>query len=223
MSGRVIALLVLLTSQALAMSPHPTPKLCAEYFEADTVFVGELLEEGYFPPGREDLDTNYLKYRFRVTRALRGNPGTTQVVLSENSSARWHGDVGKSYVVFVRNGMIWSSGGPLDEPSYVERVSSELANIRRARLATVEGEIVQISAGQGPQGAGVGRSVRLYGLDKSFTAITDSHGQFSFRVPPGQYLLALDGARPSDYSKGGGVPFKVVAGQCAQFELQVEK
>lgn len=211
---------LLLTSPLFAIVPHPTPKFCAAYFEADTVFVGELLKVDYFPPGEDNLETNYLKYRFRVVRALRGNPGTTQIVLSENASARWVGDVGKTYVVFAENGMIWGSGGPLDDPSYVERVSKELEEIRRAKLATVEGDVV---GAQSKRGAAAGMRVRLYGLNENFTAITDPNGRFSFRVPPGQYLVVLDGARPSDYSKGGDQPFKVVAGQCAQFEFEVKK
>jgi len=215
---RLIPLVILVATQTFAVVPHPTPKLCSAYFEADTVFIGELLKMEYFPPGGDNSVTNYLKYQFRVVRALRGDPGAAQVVLSENTSASWVGDVGKIYVVFVENGMIWGSGGPLDEPSYVERVSMELEDIRRDKFATVEGDVLSRQRQRA-----AGRTVRLYGLNESYTAKTDSNGRFSLRVPAGQYLLSINGASPSIYSKSGDTPFKVVAGQCAQFEYEVNK
>jgi hypothetical protein len=223
MSRRIAVLVMLLTCPVSAITPRPTPKFCAEYFEADTVFVGDLLAVGNSPSPGQDVDVNYLRYRFRVRRALRGAPGATDVsVLTENSSSRWTGDIGKRYVVFVQNGMIAATGGPLDQPSYVRRVSTEVAAIRRATSATVEGDVVRASADHAEQRA-AGIRVRLDGHDRRVTAMTDLRGRFSFVVPPGQYLLVVDGGQPSVYSKGGAEPFTVAAGQCAQFEFEVAK
>lgn len=216
------SLLLVLGNQVWAACPHPTPKFCSGYFESDKVFIGEFISKDFFPPveGPHELEGWFHRYKFRVLKTLKGQTAETETILSENASARWVGDLGKAYVIFARNGMTGGNCGPLDEPEYVEKVFDDLNAVSNAMFSTVEGNVV-IAKDRMPS-AGPGVHVQLYGPDSTLETLTDSDGNFVFSVTPGMYLVHIEGARNSGYSRNS-YPIELARGQCAQYEFAIEE
>jgi hypothetical protein len=208
-------ILGLWSAAGFAMCPYPTPKACNYYFTHDVVFVGKVLSERW--------TDDYIRFRVEVVRVLRGQLGATATVYTGNDSARLQWDVGRTYVVFAgrRSGRLESGNdcGPLSDPDKVDETLREIHELRTAKGATIEGEVLD-RQGVGKGVPGVSISVR--GGGSAFQTRSDANGRFLFRVPAGRYELPLsaDGPFQSDYNGDTNLRnMALVDGQCAQIQL----
>jgi hypothetical protein len=213
MSARLaFAVACLAAPSAWALCPAPAPKACAAFFESDQVFVGKVLEVSRAGGER-------IVYTVEVGDVLRGKAGKVERVATENASARWIGEPGKTYVVFASRGKVGGRCSSLDEPEHVADTLRQIHALKGVRDATIEGEAV--AGGGGPGAASVaGMKVRARSAaGVYYSTVTDERGGFSLRVPPGTYSVKADGLMPSAYSRHDAGRFAVVAGQCAQFQF----
>jgi hypothetical protein len=73
----------------------------AEYLRSEAVLVGSVLSERNMP-GSDETDTpGGTSYLVKVLETLRGTPGSTVEIFSENSSARFPMRIGTSYLLFL--------------------------------------------------------------------------------------------------------------------------
>lgn len=91
----VLVFLLLPAFPAVAVCPKPDPKVCAEFFKDDAVFVGIVVSERTVPPKGYFYD-GWL-YRLRVQRVFRGRVGKVIDVFTENSR-RGRGQRGRGQV-----------------------------------------------------------------------------------------------------------------------------
>lgn len=226
----LVIFLCLISSTTSALCPSPEPKLCSRFFESDKVFIGTLIEAGFFPPNTEyylnlpDADIWYSQqhvYRFRVLETLKGRTSAVETVLSQNTSARWVGDVGQDYVIFVRSGQTWGSCNLLDEPEYVNKVHIELEKMSKEKLSTVEGRIHP--AHNEIASAGENIRVEVVGIDSSYETYTITDGSYAVVVKPGFYFVHVEGAKTYPNPYAGHEPFELTSGQCNQQDFQLEK
>ncbi len=217
----VLLAIIINANMALALCPSPTPKICSAYFESDAVFTGKILSQKYVSDPAQDNDYDWIEYSVQVMKEFRGHTSSTSDVRTANASARWIGDVGKTYVFFLNKGKTYSTCGALDEPQYVHDVVREIDTLKRSSTSTIEGQVFSRS---GPWGGGngipvAGAQLKAIGGGKEYVAATDKEGKFSISVPPGKYKLTASGMKPSDYSRQNIQEIKLEKGQCAQFEL----
>jgi hypothetical protein len=204
-------------ARAFAICPGPTPKVCAEFFESDAVFVGKVLSKRW--------GDDYIRFRVAVSKVLRGAVGKTVVVYTENASARLTWDVGRTYVVFaqLRDGRLesWDYCGPLSDPTKVADTLREIELLPSQRGASVEGQVLH-QDGMKPGVPGV--EIRVVGDGVAYTAVTDERGQFHMSLPPGQYQMPIDESRlvQSTYNMNTDLQhLSLVDGQCAQVLLNL--
>ncbi len=209
-----VIMLFSLVGVARAICPFPTPKACSEFFESETVFVGTPLSWGYCGPE----DNEYIRYRLRVSKVLRGSAGATAIVYTPNTSIRLSLEVGKTYVIFAtrRNGRLEASDdcGPLTEPGAVSETMRQIEDLESETTASIEGQVVC----REPNDRGVGGvTVRILGEGQSYEAISDAQGSFRVPVPPGHYEVMVDSTlKQSDYNWYDLTDIRLVRGQCAQ-------
>ncbi len=75
------------------------PSLEQEYQNSTMIFVGRVTSEEFTPESKNYLDGT--TYSVQVEEVLRGSPGKTVKLFSENSSGRFPMEVGAAYLVFV--------------------------------------------------------------------------------------------------------------------------
>ena len=183
-------------TRVLALCPEPPPKVCAAYFESDAVYRAMLVGRRIVQKPAADADD--IEYSFQVLEALKGPARKTVLLRSENSSGRWVGDRGKTYVVFASKGRIGGSCSSIDDASRVAQTLAEIRALRGVKGSVIEGEVAD---------------GKIYG------ATTNTRGEFRIPVPPGRYTVAA-GRRPTSvYSSDASQPFSLAAGQCTQFQF----
>jgi hypothetical protein len=217
----ILVSIILGSKMAHALCSYPTPKICSAYFKSDVIFTGKVLSQKYVSDPAQENDNDWIEYRVQVINEHRGHASSITIVRTANASARWVGDVGKTYVFFLNRGEAYSTCGPLDEPEYVHNVVREIDTLKRASSSTIEGQVFSRS---GPWGGGngipvVGAKLKAIGGGNEYVAVTDKEGKFSISVPPEKYKLNTSGMNPSDYSRQNVQEIKLEKGQCAQFEL----
>jgi hypothetical protein len=219
--GLCLVLVLLVASLAHAICPYPTPKVCSRYFESEVVFFGEVLKMEYVSDPALENDADWIQYTIKVKEVYRGHANTIEKVLTGNDSARWYGEVGKSYVLFVSGGKTSSTCGPLDEPGDVQEIVNQIHALQKASSATIEGEVFSRSGGWGGSSGIPARGIHLKvrrGTEE-FDSVTDQNGRFSFTLSPGTYTLIGEDLTPSDYSNQNLQHISLEPGECAQFQL----
>ncbi|MBI3934116.1 MAG: carboxypeptidase regulatory-like domain-containing protein [Acidobacteria bacterium] len=207
-----IALFIATGAQAIC--PHPTPKVCAKFFESDVVFLGKVTAlDSVVDVGG---DVNWLRYTTQVKEVYRGQPKKLEQVRTENASARWDAEIGKTYLVFASRGEVGATCGPLDEPEYAQEAIRQIHALRNVWHATIEGQVLRHAANGDPT---EGIRVKVMGTGGEYESITDSNGLFSIALPPGRYRIDAKDLQPSEYSRQDLEEINLVKGQCAQFEL----
>ena len=214
--GKRLALLVATMGcgTASALCPVPPERACRAWFRSDQVFVGTVLAIHTEPDSR-DPNVDWLVYRLRVQRPLKGSAAATAEIRTENASGRWIGDVGKTYVVFAKGGEVGSACSAIDDADAVESTLREIEGIKSANRATIEGEVVDFE-NQRPQPA---TAVRIRSGARLITARTDSNGRFRVVVPPGRYSIV----EPRYSTWNDARDFKLQAGECGLFQLETRQ
>lgn len=206
---------------AYAICPYPTPKVCAKYFESDTVFLGEILKKEYISDPHLDNDNDWIQYTIKVKEVYLGSARSIEKVITGNDSSRWYGDVSKTYVLFISEGKTSSTCGPLDESDNVEDIISQIHALKNASKVTIEGEVFSRSGNWGGKIGTPAPGMHIHVLgNREYETVTTQDGKFSFLLSPGTYTLSADEQiDPSDYSHRNMQKMELVPGQCAQFQL----
>lgn len=90
---------VLAIGSAVAVCFKPNPRVCAEFFHSDAVFVGTAVAE--IPVPAEDGFYKGWVYRLRARKTYRGPAQDMFEVFTANDSARFLLDVGETYLLFA--------------------------------------------------------------------------------------------------------------------------
>ena len=216
--------LLICTVNGLTACPQPFPKVCAEFFKSDAVFVGTVLEEHSVVV---DDFIEELRYVIRVENTFRGDERKTVTVSTENASARFLLEPGQRYLLFAKlyENRLWiHSCGNSGLTSETNDVVEQIKQILRA---PGEGEIsgrVLMGSGKGYlEVPATGARVVVRGSQGLLATVTDKAGEFRIKVPAGEYsiqLLSQDfEIDPYDLSYDDPArPIVIASGACAQFQ-----
>jgi len=187
------------------------------FFESDAVFLGKVTAKNSIVQPNGDVDR--LRYTIDVKEVYRGHPKRVEHVTTENASARWIADVGRTYLVFAWRGDVGATCGPLDQPEYAREAIRQIHALRNASHATIEGEVLHQGANGAIENALEGIRVKVFGPSGEYESVTDHKGQFSFTLSPGHYRIDARDLQPTAYSRQELDDIDLVKGQCAQYEL----
>lgn len=216
----VLATLAALSAVPLAeaVCPKPAPRVCAEFFDADAVFIGRVLDARTEPP-RGNTHEGWT-YRVRVSRRWRGAGRSDAMVFTENSSGRLPLEVGREYLLFasVTDGRLeithCGNSGPVGDRA--DRIE-ELERLRGAKGAVIEGHVAAR-----PDWTGVPSiEFRVLGEGRTYTAVSGPDGWFRVPVPPGKYTVKAqtDDVDPFDLSYDDPESLRLQRGECAELQF----
>jgi len=211
-----VVLMFALRAAAVCLEPHP--RVCAEFFKSEAVFVGEVVSQRTVPAKGPDYD-GWL-YRLRVHRVFRGKIGETLDIFTENSTGRFPLEVGHEYLLFAGRGngrlVITNCGnsGLLTDAAAKIR---DIERIGKGSAAEIEGRVVSRPPWEGVPGIRV--SVR--GELGTYAAVTGGDGWFRLTVEPGRYSVKAESERvsPFDLSYDDPDGFRIPRGGCAQVQF----
>lgn len=186
-SPSTIALLlchILLSAAAFALCPGPQIKANGEFFKADLVFTGKVLSEHYVERG----DNAWWYYRIRLWQVLKGPALKEVTVYTEDASSRFPLEIGSDYLLFAdrRRERFWiDSCGNSALLSEAAESLDRIKSISKTKDGEIEGWLFS------PDG-----EVDLSGIHvvlrcgpSVYNLLTDNHGYFRFRAPPGKYRV----------------------------------
>lgn len=90
---------MLVSSIATAVCLNGHPSVAEEYANSQSVFIGKVIAEKAIPESGNYYDGH--DYTVHGQEVFKGNPTSTVVIFSENSSGRFPMAVGSSYIIFV--------------------------------------------------------------------------------------------------------------------------
>jgi hypothetical protein len=158
---------------ASAACRQPDPKVCAEFFKSDVVFVGTVLALRTVPTKGDFYDGWW--YRLRVRKMFRGPDRETVEVFTENSSVRFPLTVGNEYLLFAKD-----FGGRLEIAhcgnsgllSQSLQEIQEIEQIGKVPTGTIEGRVVSPATWKGVDEV----RVTARGEDGAYSAVTGPNG-----------------------------------------------
>jgi len=211
---------------ALAVCLEPHPRVCAEFFRSDAVFVGTVVSVRNLPEKGEF--TGGWVYQLMVKKMYRGFVQETIEVLTQNDSGRLPLDKGHTYLLFAtkREGQFWiggcgNSAKVTKGDDAIQEIEQVLKNSKSASGGNIRGRIVQSPLGTGKGIEGVPISVR--GEAKTYSATTDKDGWFYVKVPAGKYSVTTDSLDwyVASYDLSYDVPsqFSVPNGGCVELQF----
>jgi len=210
------------------VSSQPPPRVCTEFFDSDAVFTGKVIaaRRGADPdPANSDLTAGWF-YRLQMRQSFRGPTEKTIEVYTENASARYRLEVGRSYLLFARK---WGDRfviGCCENSAYLEESADKIRQIEQIKKTRSGGEIAgRIGWGQPDDYVGV--RVVAVGVKQSYEALTDRFGWFHIPVPEGNYEVHVEapGHRfvPFDLSYDDPNHIVVHPGGCPQMQFMPEE
>lgn len=217
---------VLAIGSAVAVCFKPNPRVCAEFFHSDAVFVGTVVAE--IPVLAEEGFCEGWVYRLRARKTYRGPAQDMFEVFTGNDSARLPLDVGETYLLFAS-----TSGGRLtivgcgnsaklseagDAIRQLEKLMKRLKSASDGEVSGVVGEYV------GNDAPGVAEVVvTARGGGKSYEGVTGKDGWFHIPVPPGAYVVSARSAKGAvvPYDLSYDDPQHVVVHKCGCTAIQL--
>jgi len=210
---------LLATRTAGASCAAPPPKICNAFFKAAVVLLGTVLAE--------QRDSEWIEYKVRVQRTLKGDARAIRSVFTGNDSGRLSLDVGSEYVLFgYRNNdrlVVGCDEQALSDPAKARLAAREIDQMLASKpeVSTIEGQVVKFGDFSAPL-AGV--SVTVTGTGGKYASMSDSEGQFRISVRPGTYRVEVDPsvAEQTIYSEiyTHAKSLHLDPGQCAQLQYQ---
>ncbi len=182
----IVAGLALFVGSAGAVCLEPHPKVSAEFFKSDAVFIGTVLKERTIPEKGGAYDG--WMYRLRVKQTFRGSVRDTAEVFTENSSGRFPLVVGETYLLFAYKqvGRLTidncGNSGPL---SRAEDLISQIRKVKKTTGGEIEG---QISVGSSVVPL-AGVSIVVRSEQKTYRGVTGQDGWFHIQVQAGTYTV----------------------------------
>jgi hypothetical protein len=178
---------------AQAVCPKPDPRVCAEFFKSDVVFVGTVTREKKIPLDKELFDS--WKYTLRVKTIFRGNAGSFVTVFTDNDSVRYPLAVGETYLLFLFKYegrlMIANCGNnkKLSEArETIQEIQVVLKGMSSAHGGVIAGVVQLDYAGYLPA---EGVIVNAFHYGKKYSTVTNKDGSFQLQVPAGAYVVRL--------------------------------
>jgi len=144
----VVVALALFVGSADAVCLEPHPKVSAEFFKSDAVFVGTVLTESTVP--EKDEAYGGWVYRLRIKKTFRGLVGDTVEVFTENSSGRYPLVVGETYLLFADTSdgrLTITNCGNSSLLSQSEDLIRQIRMIKETSGGEIEGQISVGSSG----------------------------------------------------------------------------
>ncbi len=205
-------------AEAFCLEPHP--KVCAEFFRSDAVFVGTVLTEREVPPEGSSYD-GWL-YHIRIKQTFRGKLQSAVDVFTENSSGRYPLAVDETYLLFAQvfEGRLnidnCGNSGPI---SKTKDLIAQIHTIKRSTGGEIEG-VVSVPDSV-DDASGIVITVR--GGQKTYLGITAKDGSFRIRVPAGEYKVEAKSSRrnivPYDLSYDDPAHVIIHNGGCGQIKF----
>jgi len=203
-----------------AYCPVPEIRANGEFFKSDAVFTGTVLSIRETPDTDKDIGGWF--YRMNVEEMFRGPASKIITVYTENSSARFPLEKGRTYLLFAfkQNGRLEIFG--CGNSALLSEASDALTRLRNLRVgkqpSEIEGWFVADTAGIDLSGV----IVTVKNQSRSYTAVTDKDGWFHFPAPPGRYRLDLSSKEyylnADDLSWYKPEGFVLHAGECASLQ-----
>ncbi len=222
---KAVAVIVLFGAPAFAVCPQPHPRVCAEFFKSDAVFIGTVLAQRTVP-AEGDFYDGWL-YDLRVQRTFRGSARKTISVFTENSSGRFPLESGRQYLLFAtkyKNRLEIDNCGNSGLLSQAEDTIRQIERIEKAPSGgEIDGRVVTQSA-QGYLDTPIG-GIRIVarGEKKTYETVTSQDGSFCIHVPAGKYTVHAESSHwtisPYDLSYDDPNQIIVHHGGCAQVQF----
>jgi hypothetical protein len=217
---------LVLAAPAFAFCTEPEPTVACEFLNSDAVFIGTVISTHDTPAQGEEFDEGWT-YEMSVQRVFRGPRGKRIEVFTENNSARFPLDTGKTYLLFAERGMQDRLViGDCGNSALLSQAAATIKILRTLRVssdAEIEGRITFSGIPDtGPHVSGV--HVVIQGEGKTYTAISDRDGWFHLNVPAGRYSAKVQPIphwtiTPFDLSQYDPKSFVADAGRCAGLEF----
>jgi len=96
-----VAVFLLFASPAFGACRHGYPSIGREFRSSRAVVIGTVISEREVPNDATKHIDDGTKYKLKIVKTYRGTLPNTFEVLSENNSARFPMEPGKSYLLFV--------------------------------------------------------------------------------------------------------------------------
>jgi len=182
----VIAALALFVRPAGAVCLEPHPKVSAEFFKSDAVFVGTVLTERTVP--EKDGAYDGWVYRLRIKQTFRGSVRDAVEVFTENSSGRFPLVVGETYLLLAykeQGRLTIDNCGNSGSLSQTEDLIPQIKKIKKTTGGEVEG-LITVQSSVLPLAK---ISIVVRGEQKTYRGVTGRDGWFHIHVPAGTYTV----------------------------------
>jgi hypothetical protein len=222
----VLTLFAAYTGAACAVCLAPQPRVCAEFFRSDRVFVGKVTAVKEVPDAGDTIGG--WTYRLAVTKMYRG-PGSKFIdVFTENSSGRYPLEIGHTYLLFASShqGRLWigSCGNSAEITSADEKIrqiEKVIKDMKSVPGGNIRGRVVEAppAADKGIEGI----PVVAHAKGKQYSAVTDQEGWFHIEVPAGTYSITSQSSKwdvaEYDLSYDRADKFVIYRGGCAELQF----
>jgi hypothetical protein len=185
----VLATATLIVPRAHAFCYAPKIRVDDEFFVSKLVFTGTLVADqklGLTPEGYYDEDA----FTWRVQRVFRGtvHSGDTVRTYSGNDSGRFpfHVEVGQRFLIFAfsdpthKGGFAADNCGNSIPLSKAASTIAEIGDLPKRHGGLLYGQMID-----GDEGV----SITAVGVSGRYSTVSDQHGMFSIRMPPGIYRV----------------------------------
>ena len=220
----VAAMQILVVGSVTAVCARPHPKVCAEFFKSDSVFVGTVVAQTAVI-NKEGYDG--WVYRLRVRKVYRGPTQDFIEVYTENTSGRFPLDTGETYLLFAytfEKRFTITCGGNSAKLSEAGDALRQLEDLMKRLKSSTDGEVsgvVDEFVGMN-QPAVPGVLVTVRGGGKRYQGVTGKDGWFHITVPPGIYVVSAHSSKlhviPYDLSYDD--PEHIVVHKCGCTAIQ---
>jgi hypothetical protein len=213
-----------LALQLSAVCRLPHPRVCAEFFHSDAVFIGTVISVREWPKGEASPEGWF--YRLKLTKSYRGPTRDVIEVFTGNDTGGFPLEKGKTYLIFAykQKGILnvdnCGNSAELSKASEtIGQIESLLGNMKSASGGDIGGRVV-ISQKDAHAG---GITVTARGGGKTYTGVTDDGGWFHIHVPPGKYVVWPETSRwivtPYDLSYDNEDHVSIEPGSCAELQF----
>lgn len=221
-----LTLFLAYTGASCAVCLEPQPRVCAEFFRSDRVFVGKVTAVKEVPDAGDTIG-GWI-YRLAVSKTYRGPASKFIDVFTENSSGRFPLEIGHTYLLFATShqGRLWigSCGNSTEIASADEKIrqiENVIKDMKSAPGGDIRGRVVEAppAADKGIEGI----TVIAHAKGKQYSAVTDQEGRFHMEVPAGTYSITSQSSKwnVAEYDLSCDRPdrFVVYRGGCAELQF----
>jgi hypothetical protein len=182
-------------SHASAACLVPHPRVCAEFFSSDAVFVGKVISIRTVPESGNSGFDEWI-YQLKVQKVFRGQMPKVTEVRTENASGRFPLVSGKTYLLFARTEQGHLQITNCGNSSAITDGKKALADLKtitteRRTGGTIEGQVVEQSTWRPLHGI----QISVLGPNQNFSGVTEIDGWFRIAVPSGQYRVRTESDR----------------------------